>query len=168
MIGGSVYVISDGANARKIGVARNVKSRLSSLQTGVYHKLLIEASYPSDDALMVERVAHHLLREKRIRGEWFDVTDKEAISAVQQAIEFIERGGNLDGLAVAHSRGRPRLMTAVTAAERQSHIRERYRKQLKYLETVAEAARLLVRRERGSVAWRRAFKVLAHVLKSNV
>jgi hypothetical protein len=37
-------------------------------------------------------VAHRLLKEKRLGGEWFDVTDDQAIAAVREAIALVESG----------------------------------------------------------------------------
>jgi hypothetical protein len=58
----------------KIGRSRNVHDRITGLQTGTGHKLslLRAVRYPDDhQALMAEKEAHKLLKEHRIRGEWF-------------------------------------------------------------------------------------------------
>lgn len=80
-----VYVIS-GGEFFKIGIARNVKSRLEGLQVGCPLLLKVELSlktwaYPQ--AAKLEKEAHYHFSTSRIRGEWFD------ISILPQAIEFI-------------------------------------------------------------------------------
>lgn len=44
-----------------------------------------------DDASLVEAIAHQLLADKRLSGEWFDVTPEQAIDAIQSAFAEIEK-----------------------------------------------------------------------------
>lgn len=46
-------------------------------------------SFPSDDARLVERTLHHHYRDKRIRGEWFALTDADV--AAFRAVERCDR-----------------------------------------------------------------------------
>ena len=71
-----VYCISDG-EYYKIGMAVNVSSRLSSLQTGSPNKLtlidILECN-GRQQALARERNLHKQHRQHRVRGEWFRET----------------------------------------------------------------------------------------------
>jgi hypothetical protein len=88
-----VYVIVAGDDAVKVGLARDTLNRLKALQTGHYKKLFIahQVGFPTvDEAYVIERRAHRLLRAKRIEGEWFSVSAHEAMLAIGQAINGIE------------------------------------------------------------------------------
>lgn len=85
---GYVYVIGfDEAEIVKIGSARSVGSRLSSLQGGSPFelKLLAAVSVYSDEPHHVEFAAHKLACEFRIRGEWFELGVDDALRAILKA-----------------------------------------------------------------------------------
>ncbi len=108
----SVYVMGAAKpGPRKIGISQNAHGRLGQLQVGP-DKLDLIAHYKrdTDDALMIERVAHRLLAKKWIRGEWFEVTDAEAIAAVKEAICLVERGDVSILQRVKHVRTDPNAM----------------------------------------------------------
>lgn len=54
----------------KIGIARDVEARISTLQTGNPDELHLLASFPGTQA--DELALHRYLRDERIRGEWFE------------------------------------------------------------------------------------------------
>lgn len=91
MSGGSVYVISDeDASFTKIGVARNVLTRLASLQTGNPRKLFVYRSFDFDDYAVAKRVelwSHEIAGRKfsRVSGEWFKCSPSGAHIAVDEA-----------------------------------------------------------------------------------
>lgn len=58
----------------KIGVANDVESRLAQLSTGNPFLLEVEIVYEFDNAEIVERVIHQKLKNKRVRGEWFELS----------------------------------------------------------------------------------------------
>lgn len=64
-----VYVIAETGGAVKVGIAGDATSRLDALQTANPRRLRLVHSEDSDNARLVERVAHYLLREKRQAGE---------------------------------------------------------------------------------------------------
>jgi hypothetical protein len=69
-----LYIIGDtDGRFVKIGIAREPESRLSSLQTGCPHKLIILALFNIPNA-KVERKLHACLSPYRIQGEWFELT----------------------------------------------------------------------------------------------
>ena len=73
----------------KIGVteAREFRLRLNNLQSGYPGKLYCYGEYPCAIPWQVEMKAHAFLLRRKIYGEWFKVTDKEAIEAVVFAME---------------------------------------------------------------------------------
>lgn len=91
----SVYVIADGDGRRKIGFSQNAQTRLAQLQAAAGGQLLLERHFVCgiNQAGAVERLAHQLLAEKRLTGEWFDVTLEEAVAAIEEAIATVEAGG---------------------------------------------------------------------------
>jgi hypothetical protein len=55
----------------KIGIANDVESRLSQLQTGNPNELVIESCYEFPNAQAVETVLHQKFSSVRKLGEWF-------------------------------------------------------------------------------------------------
>lgn len=77
-----VYVVENEVTGSvKIGVSSSPKKRLSSLQTGTEHKLNLAHVSDATDVVSEKKV-HDLLNESCIRGEWFNVSTDDAISAV--------------------------------------------------------------------------------------
>ena len=64
-------------NLYKIGVANDVFSRLASLQTGNPFPLSISACYEFNNAEVVERALHEKYSGRRMRGEWFDLSQRD-------------------------------------------------------------------------------------------
>jgi predicted GIY-YIG superfamily endonuclease len=90
-----VYAIASENNAVKIGRARQPVKRMAHFQTGHYQQLTLAYSQPSTDdsqASLIERFVHHLLREKRMAGEWFAVTPDEAQRAIVEAASRVRSG----------------------------------------------------------------------------
>ena len=86
---GMIYFVRT-RKAIKIGYATDLKKRLTQLQVGNSNPLKVMLTVPGskeDEALL-----HHLLREHRIRGEWFkpDVF-------VMVVIGMIETRGKVEG-----------------------------------------------------------------------
>lgn len=79
-----VYVIApaDANRPIKIGVARDVNRRLAALQTAWHEPLSIKHTTYFDhrtDALTAEKAVHAALEDHRMRGEWFEIEDHEAV-----------------------------------------------------------------------------------------
>jgi hypothetical protein len=81
-----VYVIGAPNQPVKIGLAVDVAKRLSQLQTGFPHRLKIYEAHEvsSDRARSIERSCHMELRDRRLNGEWFDVTPTEAAQVLRR------------------------------------------------------------------------------------
>lgn len=117
----AVYVIVEDGGCSKIGIADNPRSRLNGLQTSHPRALTLVHTKQADDARLVERVAHALLKGKRASGEWFHVTPEEAICAIDAAIELINAG---DEAAVLEERGGSRFPT-LTLSPAETELWER-------------------------------------------
>lgn len=89
-----VYVIGGDGGPTKIGVSSKPTSRVLTLQSEHKRKLQVIATChrPYGDAFLVERMAHGLLAEKRLHGEWFDVTVGQAVEALNLAISKVDAG----------------------------------------------------------------------------
>lgn len=86
-----VYVIGAEDGPQKIGVANDPQSRRAMLQTGNPSLLGVAAAVPvaRRHALAVEKQAHRILKSKRIRGEWFNVSPEEAADAIRLAVDAV-------------------------------------------------------------------------------
>lgn len=83
-----VYFISNGRNAVKIGQSGNcMNSRFISLQMANPEPLRVLAVIPDSRPSVLEQILHEILASKRIRGEWFAMSDDEAV------LLAIENGG---------------------------------------------------------------------------
>ena len=89
-----VYVIGAPDGPVKVGVTNDVESRRSVLQVASLTALEISLSVPLSrrEAFAVERHAHWLLKDQRVRGEWFRVASADAVKAVQAARHAVARG----------------------------------------------------------------------------
>jgi hypothetical protein len=118
-----IYVVGpDSGFPCKVGVAENVKKRLSGLQTGNWEKLYIyhtEEMNSKSDAYRTEKIIHKRLKEHNINGEWFNLLASDLIKQIVQIMDerFIAK---------------PELK--LTALQRSSLIykRKRERRVLKY------------------------------------
>lgn len=76
----SIYIIgwSDDGPV-KVGIARDLKSRLSAIQTGCPFRLRVLHAVPAGRfAQMVEAETHRTLAEHRLEGEWFSCSAEHA------------------------------------------------------------------------------------------
>ena len=96
-----VYVVGSATGPQKIGIAGNVERRLRSVQTGSHVPIVLAFSAETEGdgiAEQVENYAHWILREKRLHGEWFDVTPSEAKAAVSNAAAAVAKGEKIEKL----------------------------------------------------------------------
>ena len=80
-----LYIIgSDNTSPIKLGIANNPKKRIKQLQTGNSEKLSIHHTLqlPYDNCRTFERILHYSLRRYRLKGEWFDMSPKEAFDYI--------------------------------------------------------------------------------------
>lgn len=78
-----VYVMKSTSGLVKIGVSKNVLSRLKTLEASSGLGItLVKTFGPLRRAIGLERASHALLSSKREYGEWFSVNAEEAISVI--------------------------------------------------------------------------------------
>lgn len=68
-----VYLITDGRFI-KIGVSKDVETRLNLLQVGNPKELSIIADYEVEKPAKLEKIIHEHYRDKRTNSEWFKLT----------------------------------------------------------------------------------------------
>lgn len=76
-----VYVIGTESGPVKVGISANPKRRLETLKTSNPAPLELFATCQRDDrraATTLEEDMHHCMHGRRLRGEWFDATPKQA------------------------------------------------------------------------------------------
>lgn len=83
----AVYAIAEPAPGPiKIGISKNVHARLSAIQSDQPAKLSIVYAVRAAEPRLIERAAHRRLVERRAGGEWFNVSRREAVDAIDAAI----------------------------------------------------------------------------------
>jgi hypothetical protein len=98
-----IYAIgTEEQRAIKVGISRAPHARAETLQNerGIPLRVLVSTALPDRlSARAVEKMAHSLLAYARAGGEWFDVTETEALAAIEQAIEAVRNGAHApDGI----------------------------------------------------------------------
>lgn len=81
-----VYVVGAVGHPIKIGIAKDVDSRLAGLNTSSPVRLRAYFHVEVEDARAIEVAAHRALTDYRLNGEWFDVTPELAIETVKRLI----------------------------------------------------------------------------------
>lgn len=74
---GYIYVIRSENGKYKIGKAQDVNKRLQSLQTGTPEKLELVLTIKTSNKNVLETICHRQFSSKKIRGEWFSLTDDD-------------------------------------------------------------------------------------------
>ena len=87
----NVYVMGSADGPQKIGIAKNLRARHGGIQVGNHLEIIVAHTVEVEDAIVkhVERQAHSILEEKRLRGEWFDVSPGEALDAILAARDAV-------------------------------------------------------------------------------
>lgn len=83
---GYVYLITNG-DAYKIGIAVNLQTRITSIQTGNNKKIRLVHSVASKFPGVLESKLHQEYKQFRILGEWFDFATVD----IHSIIETIDR-----------------------------------------------------------------------------
>ncbi len=91
---GTIYVINArGTGIRKIGITdRGMDTRLNELQTGSFYDLVVEMTTDTRMYREIERLVHAKFSARHVRGEWFEVSLKEACDAIGKLVAFIGDG----------------------------------------------------------------------------
>jgi hypothetical protein len=86
---GIVYVIGDGrSNVVKIGITKNLRSRLKGMQVSYPYELRVLCSFPGSVGL--EAHLHRRFHGLRTQGEWFDFAGVDAVAVISQAAANFE------------------------------------------------------------------------------
>lgn len=92
----SIYVVSiSDEGPVKIGIASNMSTRLSGIQTGSPVKLTVSHLHiVHGDAFALEKAVHASLASRRLHGEWFDVSVHIAVEAISGQLLLREQRPN--------------------------------------------------------------------------
>lgn len=83
---GFVYLIRSGeSNKYKIGISKNVPSRLATLQTANPEKMELICAFASSDARRKEAELHNAFEQRRITREWFELSQDDVRSIMSCA-----------------------------------------------------------------------------------
>lgn len=83
-----VYVIGvPGSKVVKIGVARDVESRLRGIQNGNPAKL--EVLWRTPGSYELEKKLHRKFRPFRVQGEWFDFKQSDPVACVAAMVAHL-------------------------------------------------------------------------------
>lgn len=74
---GTVYVIQGNHGYCKIGKTENLPARLRSLSTASPFELQVLMTFKSHDMGWLEAVLHKRYAAKRLRGEWFELSEED-------------------------------------------------------------------------------------------
>jgi len=81
-----IYVMASEAGPVKIGVTRQITSRVSTLCAASPYPITVAyMAFTDDDPFLLEAYVHHLLAEKRLNAEWFAIGPVEAITTIKAA-----------------------------------------------------------------------------------
>ena len=83
-----IYVIRAYGIGVKIGVSKDPVDRLRHLQGANGTKLTMIKAIHCKHARLAEAIAHKMLNQHRLSGEWFRVRPERALTTVQRAIEI--------------------------------------------------------------------------------
>lgn len=84
-----VYVMQCEPGPVKIGFSDLPSERIFGVQTGNPYEIQLEAIVKFNRGAKLESRTHKVLADKRMCGEWFDVTPLEAVAAIQEAASQI-------------------------------------------------------------------------------
>ena len=77
-----MYIYAIGTETRqKIGFSKNPQARLKQLQTGNAEQLVLHhyIEVPDNRTRLIEKFLHKDIGYKKLKGEWFGMTKKEAV-----------------------------------------------------------------------------------------
>ncbi|MFZ1746398.1 MAG: GIY-YIG nuclease family protein, partial [Nitrospirales bacterium] len=84
---GFVYLVRANTGEYKIGYSIDIQNRLKAFAVQPPFEYKLIHSIPVDDMLQAESVLHDKFSHKRIRGEWFTLSEEDVIE-ISQLISF--------------------------------------------------------------------------------
>ena len=82
-VAGFIYIVDSPVGAYKIGKTVSLPLRLANFGIVLPFKTELIHAIRSSDITRAERLLHHAFANKRRRGEWFDLTEKDLDSLKQ-------------------------------------------------------------------------------------
>lgn len=80
-----VYFASNGNGCVKVGqTTYPLRTRIAQIQAGSPHRLYVCATITTGDRRAIEKGIHKSLAGRRLHGEWFAMTDEEAIAIARK------------------------------------------------------------------------------------
>ncbi len=91
----NVYIIcyEGGIPPVKVGIASKIERRLDQIQVGNPNKVILYQSFSCPNRIMassIEEEFHKKMDEKRIRGEWFNISPSEAAPIIVKISKSLE------------------------------------------------------------------------------
>lgn len=133
-----IYVMKSESGLVKIGVSINPDVRRSAIETGNgFHVAIVKLFGPFNGATKVECSAHGLLRDSRVRGEWFACSVEAAINAVNSALASFVEPDDDSGMSdqamneIAKFMAQSTLSPAINAQEFAQQVLDRYAESIK-------------------------------------
>jgi len=74
-----VYILKTGKNLYKIGKTRDLQKRLATYHTHLPILFRVVRQYPASNMDELEESLHIVFQHRRVKGEWFQLTDQELI-----------------------------------------------------------------------------------------
>ena len=88
LISSYVYFLrNSGTEQVKIGRTKNIDNRIKQLQTGNSGKLFYDFYIETSNSNLLEKTLHKKFSDKRIRGEWFKISQNESLLIKNQIIK---------------------------------------------------------------------------------
>ena len=77
-----VYILKTSDDVYKIGVAKDVESRVRQLQTGSVEEITLVNKFLSEFPFKIESTLHRKYNRNRINGEWYYLTEENRNSFI--------------------------------------------------------------------------------------
>ena len=138
-----IYVLGHEDGPQKVGFSNDPDTRARTLKVAGRPHFIVHYRHevPPHDVRFIEQLAHHLLEDKALGREWFDVTPDEAARAVASAVERYAAGERAPGRDPSTLCNIPvRVLVSAEEAERITEFRAR----TPGIPTRSEAIRMLV------------------------
>jgi Meiotically up-regulated gene 113 len=86
---GSVYVVKSETNLYKIGRTKNVAARLNNFRVLAPFEFQLSHHFLADDCVQAERMLHQKYKDKRVKGEWFALSEGD-LGFIRSIVGFSE------------------------------------------------------------------------------
>jgi len=84
-----IYFILAGNGLTKIGIAKDIKSRMDTLNTASPIELTLLFYFEPQNAKRFEQALHNRFAHKRVRGEWFALSSRD-ISWIKKNYDILD------------------------------------------------------------------------------